>query len=399
MIIYSKKEFDMVMDYMLSEEEQIMVETAKTIAVKKMKLVRKYYDEKEEFPWEIVREISKSDLCGVYIPEKYGGFGKGIMGLVLVVEELCKIDGAIALSLAATALGTFPILLSGSEEQKNKYLPDIASGKNLAAFGLTEASAGSDATGMASTAVKDGDYYILNGTKCFITNGGDAQVYTIFAKTNPSRGPRGISCFILEKGTPGFHFGKKEKKMGIRASSTRELIFDNCRVHKDQLLGKDGYGLMIVQATLDNSRPGVAAQALGIASGALDEAVEYSRSRIQFGQPISSFQSIQHMLAEMATEIEAARALLYATARMIDSGTSKRTSKESAMAKLFCSEVAMKVTTNAVQIFGGYGYTREYPVEKMMRDAKITTLYEGTSQIQKNEIALNLIKEFAARFK
>jgi alkylation response protein AidB-like acyl-CoA dehydrogenase len=389
----------MVMDYMLSEEEQIMVETAKAIAVKKMKLVRKYYDEKEEFPWEIVREISKSDLCGIYIPEKYGGFGKGIMGLVLVVEELCKIDGAIALSLAATALGTFPIILSGSEEQKNKYLPNIASGKNLAAFGLTEASAGSDATGMTSTAVKDGDYYILNGTKCFITNGGDAQVYTVFAKTNPSRGPRGISCFILEKGTPGFYFGKEEKKMGIRASSTRELIFDNCRIHKDQLLGKDGHGLMIVQATLDNSRPGVAAQALGIASGALDEAVEYSRSRVQFGQPISSFQSIQHMLAEMATEIEAARALLYATARMIDSGTSKRTSKESAMAKLFCSEVAMKVTTNAVQIFGGYGYTREYPVEKMMRDAKITTLYEGTSQIQKNEIALNLIKEFAARFK
>jgi len=389
----------MVMDYMLSEEEQIMIETAKTIAVKKMKSVRAYYDEKEEFPWEVVKEISKSDLCGMYIPEKYGGFGKGIMGLVLVVEELCKIDGAIALSLAATALGTIPILLFGNEEQKNKFLPNIASGKNLVAFGLTEASAGSDATGMTTTAAKDGNYYILNGTKCFVTNGGDAQIYTIFAKTNLSRGPRGISCFILEKDTPGFYFGRKEKKMGIRASSTRELIFNNCRIHKDQLLGKDGHGLMIVQTTLDNSRPGVAAQALGIATGALNEAVEYSRNRIQFGQPISSFQSIQHMLAEMATEIEAARALLYATARMIDSGTSKRISKESAMAKLFCSEVAMKVTTNAVQIFGGYGYTREYPVEKMMRDAKITTLYEGTSQIQKNEIALNLIKEFATKFK
>jgi len=389
----------MVMDYMLSEEEQIMIETAKTIAVKKMKSVRAYYDEKEEFPWEVVKEISKSDLCGMYIPEKYGGFGKGIMGLVLVVEELCKIDGAIALSLAATALGTIPILLFGNEEQKNKFLPNIASGKNLVAFGLTEASAGSDATGMTTTAVKDGNYYILNGTKCFVTNGGDAQIYTIFAKTNLSRGPRGISCFILEKDTPGFYFGRKEKKMGIRASSTRELIFNNCRIHKDQLLGKDGHGLMIVQTTLDNSRPGVAAQALGIATGALNEAVEYSRNRIQFGRPISSFQSIQHMLAEMATEIEAARALLYATARMIDSGISKRISKESAMAKLFCSEVAMKVTTNAVQIFGGYGYTREYPVEKMMRDAKITTLYEGTSQIQKNEIALNLIKEFATKFK
>ncbi|MDR0956507.1 MAG: acyl-CoA dehydrogenase family protein [Endomicrobium sp.] len=389
----------MAMDYMLSEEERIMIETARTIAVEKIKPVREQYDEKEEFPWDIVKEFAQADLCGVYIPEEYGGFGKGIMGLVLVVEELCKIDGAIALSLAATALGTLPILVAGSEEQKKKYLPDIASGKKLAAFGLTEANAGSDATGMTTTAVKEGDYYVLNGTKCFITNGGDAETYTIFAKTNPQRGARGISCFIVEKGISGFEFGKKEKKMGIRASSTRELIFNNCKIGKDQLLGKEGHGLMIAQTTLDNSRPGVAAQALGIAAGALEEAVDYARKRVQFGQPIASFQGIQHMLAEMATEVEAARALLYASARMIDSGTVKRTSKESAMAKLFCSEVAMKVTTNAVQIFGGYGYSREYPVEKMMRDAKITTLYEGTSQIQKNEIALNLIKESAAKSK
>jgi alkylation response protein AidB-like acyl-CoA dehydrogenase len=387
----------MVMDYMLSQEEQMMVETARTVAIEKMKHVRQYYDEKEEFPWEIVKEFAQADLCGVYIPQDYGGFGKGIMGLVLVVEELCKVDGAIALSLAATALGTLPILIAGSQDQKKKYLPDIASGKKLAAFGLTEASAGSDATSMATTATKDGDYYILNGTKCFITNGGDAQIYTIFAKTNPQRGARGISCFIVEKGTPGFEFGKKEKKMGIRASSTRELIFNNCKIYKDQLLGKEGHGLMIAQTTLDNSRPGVASQALGIAAGALEEAVDYARKRVQFGQTIASFQGIQHMLADMATEVEAARALLYACARMIDSGKSKRASKESAMAKLFCSEVAMKVTTNAVQIFGGYGYSREYPVEKMMRDAKITTLYEGTSQIQKNEIALNLIKESAAK--
>ncbi|MDR1244425.1 MAG: acyl-CoA dehydrogenase family protein [Endomicrobium sp.] len=389
----------MVMDYMLSEEEKMMVETARTIAIEKMKPVREHYDEKEELPWEIVKEFAQADLCGVYIPEEYGGFGKGIMGLVLVVEELCKVDSAIALSLAATALGTLPILIAGNEDQKKKYLPDIASGKKLAAFGLTEANAGSDATGMTTTAVKDGDYYVLNGTKCFITNGGDAETYTIFAKTNSARGARGISCFIVEKGIPGFEFGKKEKKMGIKASSTRELIFNNCRVHKDQLLGKEGHGLMIVQATLDNSRPGVAAQALGIAAGALDEAVDYARKRVQFGQPIASFQGIQHMLADMATEVEAARALLYASARMIDAGIEKRTSKESAMAKLFCSEVAMKVTTNAVQILGGYGYSREYPVEKMMRDAKITTLYEGTSQIQKNEIALNLIKESAAKAK
>ncbi|GHT76648.1 acyl-CoA dehydrogenase [Endomicrobiia bacterium] len=387
----------MVMDYMLSEEEQMMIETARTIAVEKMKHVREDYDEKEEFPWEIVKEFAQADLCGVYIPEEYGGFGKGIMGLVLVVEELCKVDGAIALSLAATALGALPIIIAGNEEQKKKYLPDIASGKKLAAFGLTEANAGSDATGMSTVAVKDGDYYVLNGTKCFITNDGDAQTYTIFAKTNPARGARGISCFIVEKGTPCFEFGKKEKKMGIRASSTRELIFNNCKIHKDQLLGKEGHGLMIAQATLDNSRPGVAAQALGIATGALEEAVDYARKRVQFGQTIASFQGIQHMLADMATEIEAARALLYASTRMIDSAKGKRTSKESAMAKLFCSEVAVKVTTNAVQIFGGYGYSREYPVEKMMRDAKITTLYEGTSQIQKNEIALNLIKESATK--
>jgi alkylation response protein AidB-like acyl-CoA dehydrogenase len=387
------------MDYMLSEEEKMMIETARTIALEKIKPVRERYDEKEEFPWEIVKEFAQADLCGVYIPEEYGGFGKGIMGLVLVVEELCKVDGAIALSLAATALGALPILIAGNDDHKKKYLPDIASGKKLAAFGLTEANAGSDATGMTTTAAKDGDYYALNGTKCFITNGGDAETYTIFAKTNPARGARGISCFIVEKGTPGFEFGKKEKKMGIRASSTRELIFNNCRVRKDQLLGKEGHGLMIAQATLDNSRPGVAAQALGIAAGALDEAVDYARKRVQFGQPIASFQGVQHMLADMATEVEAARALLYASARMIDAGAEKRTSKESAMAKLFCSEVAMKVTTNAVQILGGYGYSREYPVEKMMRDAKITTLYEGTSQIQKNEIALNLIKESAANAK
>jgi len=386
----------MVMDYMLSEEEKMIVETARVIAIEKVKPLREYYDEKEEFPWDIVKEFAKADLFATYIPKEYGGFGNGIMGLVLVVEELCKVDGAISLSLAATALGVFPILIAGNEEQKKKYLPDIASGKKIAAFGLTEAGAGSDVTGMTTTATKDGDYYILNGTKCFITNGGDAETYTIFAKTNPSRGARGISCFILEKGDIGFSFGKKEKKMGIRASSTRELVFNNCKIHKCRLLGREGQGLMIAQTTLDNSRPGVAAQALGIATGALNEAVDYARKRVQFGQPIASFQAIQHMLAEMATEIEAARALLYASARMIDSGKVKRTSKESAMAKLFCSEVAMKVTVNAVQIFGGYGYTREYPVEKMMRDAKITTLYEGTSQIQKNEIALNLIKEYVA---
>ena len=391
-----------MMNYFLSEEEQMIVDTARQIAQEKMKPVREKYDEEGTFPWDIVKELADAGLCGCYIPEKYGGFGDGnIMNLVLATEELCKVDGGVALCLAATALGTLPILVGGNEEQKQKYLPKIASG-TVAAFGLTEPSAGSDATGMKTVATKDanGDY-ILNGTKCFITNAGDAEVYTVFAKTNPSRGARGISCFILEKGMEGFSFGKKENKMGIRASSTRELIFDNCKVPKENLLGKEGHGLMIAQATLDASRPGVAAQALGIAAGALEEAVAYSRTRVQFGQPISSFQGIQHMLADMATKVEAARALLYSVARMIDDNNKKdpkdrvRTSKESAMAKLFASETAMQVTTDAVQIFGGYGYCKEYPVEKMMRDTKITTLYEGTSQIQKNEIALNLIKEQA----
>lgn len=391
-----------MMNYFLSEEEQMIVDTARQIAQEKMKPVREKYDEEGTFPWDIVKELADAGLCGAYIPEKYGGFGDGnIMNLVLATEELCKVDGGVALCLAATALGTLPILVGGNEEQKQKYLPRIAAG-TVAAFGLTEPSAGSDATGMKTVATKDanGDY-ILNGTKCFITNAGDAEVYTVFAKTNPSRGARGISAFILEKGMEGFTFGKKENKMGIRASSTRELIFNNCKVPKENLLGKEGHGLMIAQATLDASRPGVAAQALGIAAGALEEAIAYSRTRVQFGQPISSFQAIQHMLAEMATKVEAARALLYSVARMIDDNNKKdpkdrvRTSKESAMAKLFASETAMQVTTDAVQIFGGYGYCKEYPVEKMMRDAKITTLYEGTSQIQKNEIALNLIKEHA----
>jgi alkylation response protein AidB-like acyl-CoA dehydrogenase len=390
------------MQYFLSEEEQMLVDVAREIAEKKIKPVREKYDEEGIFPWDIIKELAQADLCGVYIPEQYGGVGHGIMGLALVTEELCKVDGSIALSLAATALGALPILVGGNEAQKSKYLPDIASGKKLAAFGLTEPSAGSDATAMKTTAVKDGDFYILNGTKCFITNAGEAETYTVFAKTNPSRGARGISCFILEKGMEGFTFGKKENKMGIRSSVTRELIFNNCRVHKDNLLGKEGHGLLIAQATLDGSRPGVAAQALGIAAGSLDEAVKYARTRVQFGQPIASFQGIQHMLADMATKVEAARCLIYQVARMIDDNNKKpenekvRTSKESAMAKLFASETAMQVTTDAVQIFGGYGYCKEYPVEKMMRDAKITTLYEGTSQIQKNEIALNLIKESAA---
>ena len=311
--------------------------------------------------------------------------------MCLAVEELSKVDGGISLAIAATALGTFPLLLFGSEEQKKKYLPDIAAGKKLAAFGLTEANAGSDALGMKTTAVLQGDQYVLNGTKQWITNGENAEIYTVMAKTNPAKGARGISAFIVEKGTPGFSFGKHEDKMGIRASSTTELVFQECKIPKGNLLSREGMGAVITITTLNYSRPGVGAQALGIAAGALEDAVKYSRERIQFGVPISSFQAIQHMLADMATQIEAGRALLYATAKTIDAGE-KKFSKESAMTKLFCSDVAMKVTVDAIQVMGGYGYMRDYPMEKRMRDAKITQIYEGTNQIQRNEIALSLIK-------
>ncbi|OQA92696.1 MAG: Acyl-CoA dehydrogenase [Elusimicrobia bacterium ADurb.Bin231] len=384
------------MEYFFTDEQKMIVELAKKIAQEKIKPVRQQYDESGEFPWEIVKELAQADLMGLYIPQQYGGFGGGVVELCLAVEELCKVDGGISLSLAATALGTFPILLFGTDEQKNKYLTRITKGECLAAFGLTEPEAGSDAGATKTTAVKDGDHYVLNGTKCFITNGGVAEIYTVIAMTDKAKGSRGASAFIVEKGTPGFTFGKKEDKMGIRASATCELIFQDCRIPKENLLGREGAGFIVAMKTLDQSRPGVAAQALGIAAGALDEAVEYSKTRKQFGHPISGFQAIQHMLADMATQVEAARALIYLTARAIDN-KEKDISGISAMCKLFASDTAMKVTTDAVQIFGGYGYMKEYPVEKMMRDAKITQIYEGTNQIQRNVIALDLIKKSAKK--
>jgi len=383
------------MDYGLTEAQVMIRDLCRQVAQEKIKPIREHYDEANEFPHEIVKVFADADLCGVYIGEEYGGMGGGIMELAVAVEELSKVCSGIALALAATALGTFPIILFGTDEQKKKYLPRIASGKSLAAFGLTEANAGSDASGITTTAVLDGDHYVLNGTKQWITNGGEAEIYTVVAMTNKAKGARGASAFIVEKGTPGFTFGKKENKMGIRASATRELVFQDCRIPKVNLLGKEGMGFIVAMKTLDSSRPGVAAQALGIAAGALDEAVTYSRQRRQFGKPIGSFQGVQFMLADMATQVEASRALIYAAARYIDSGA-KDISKVSAMCKLFASDTAMKVTTDAVQILGGYGYMKEYPVEKMMRDAKITQIYEGTNQIQREVIALNMIKESAA---
>ncbi|MBN2188439.1 MAG: acyl-CoA dehydrogenase family protein [Chitinispirillaceae bacterium] len=382
------------MNWFLTDEQKMIIETAREIAQKKILPVREKYDHEGIFPWDVVKAMAEADLCGLYIPAEYGGFGGGVFELCLAVEELSKACGGISLAMAATALAAFPILLFGTDEQKKRYLPDIASGKKLAAFGLTEANAGSDALGMKTTAKLDGDSYVLNGTKQWITNGENAEIYTIIAVTNPAKGARGLSAFIVEKGTPGFSFGKHEDKMGIRASSTTELVFQDCKVPKANLLVREGMGAIVAITTLNTSRPGVGAQALGIAAGALEDAVKYSRQRIQFGEPISSFQAVQHLLADMATQIEAARALCYATAKTIDAGE-KHFAKESAMTKLFCSDVAMKVTVDAVQVMGGYGYMREYPMEKRMRDAKITQIYEGTNQIQRNEIALQLIKAAA----
>jgi butyryl-CoA dehydrogenase len=369
-------------------------ELARKIAEEKMRPVAAKYDQTEDFPWDVIKIIAESDLFGLFIPEEYGGMGVGVLNLCLATEELSRACGGIAVCYAATALGTFPIVLFGNDEQKKKYLPDIARGKKVAAFGITEPEAGSDASGIKTTARKEGNYYVLNGLKHFITNGGDAEVYTVIAMTDKTKGARGASAFIIEKDTPGFTFGKKEEKLGIRASSTRELVFTDCKIPKENLLSKEGMGFIVTMRTFDMSRPGVAAQALGIAQGALDVSVKYAKERVQFGKPISSFQGIQWMLADMATQIEAARALVYACAREIDAG-SKDVAKDSAMAKLYASDVAMKVSTDAVQILGGYGYMKDYPAEKYMRDAKITQIYEGTNQIQRNIIALQLIKEMA----
>jgi len=386
------------LNYFLTPEQQMIQELARKIALEKVIPVRQELDEKEEFPWEIMKVCADAGLFGVAIPEEYGGFGGGVLENCVAVEELSRVCLGVSVSYAACGLGANPILLYGNAEQKKKYLPDIAKGKRLVAFGLTEADAGSDASAIRTTATRKGDGYILNGTKQWITNGGEAEIYSVIAMTDRSKGPRGASALIVEKGTPGFEFGKKEKKMGIRASATRELVFQDCYVPKENLIGKEGMGFIITMRTFDKTRPGVGAQGVGLAQGALDEAVRYAREREQFGKKIIAFQAVQHMLADMATQVEAARALIYSVARYIDQDENPREiSKVSGMAKVFASDVAMKVTTDAVQIFGGYGYMREYPVEKMMRDAKILQIYEGTNQIQRNIIGQELSKEYAGR--
>ncbi len=381
-------------NYFLTEEQQMIKELARQIAREKIIPVRAELDEKEEFPWSIMKDLAQADLFGLFVPEEYGGLGGGCMDICVALEELSYGCIAVTTTYAASALGSYPILLYGTEEQKRRYLPPIAKGEKFAAFGLTEVSAGSDAGAIKTTAEEDGDYWVLNGSKQWITTGGEAEIYTIIALTDKHKGPRGTSAFIVEKGDPGFTFGKKEKKMGLRASTTRELFFTDCRIPKDRLLGRRGQGFIIAMKTLDLARPGIGAMGVGLSQAALDEAVNHARTRVQFGQPIISFQAIQHMLADMATEIEASRALVYSIARTIDAGE-KDLQKLSAMAKLFPTDVAMKVTTNAVQVLGGFGYMKDYPVEKMMRDAKVLQIYEGTNQILRNIIGQSLKKEYS----
>ena len=379
------------MDFMLTEQQQMMKKLFAEFAEKEVKPLAAEIDEEERFPRETVEKMKACKMLGIPYSREYGGAGADYLCYILAVEELSKKCGTTGVVLSAhTSLGTWPIVQFGTPEQKEKYLPDLCTGKKLAAFGLTEPNAGTDAAGQQTTAVKDGDDYILNGTKIFITNAGEADVYIIFAMTDKTKGTHGISAFIVEKGMPGFTVGQHEKKLGIRGSATSELIFNNVRLSKDHLLGQEGKGFKIAMMTLDGGRIGIAAQALGIAQGAIDEVVPYVKSRKQFGRPISKFQNTQFQLADMQTKVDAARWLVYDAAMKKEKGMPY--SVEAAKAKLFASEVAMEVTTKAIQMMGGYGYTRDYPVERMFRDAKITEIYEGTSEVQRMVISGAMLK-------
>ncbi|MEW6230728.1 MAG: acyl-CoA dehydrogenase [Chloroflexota bacterium] len=350
-------------------------------------------DDKGEYPWDMKELLARQDLLALPFPEKYGGTGSDLFTFCLVVEEIAKVCASSSLIVLVQALGSFPILIAGTETQKQRYFPKLASGDWLAAFALTEPGAGSDAAAMKTRAVLEGDHYVLNGSKCFITNAGIAQVYSVFAMTDPHKGVKGISAFIVDADSPGFRLGKIEHKMGIRGSQTGELVFDNCIVPVGNLLGNEGDGFKIAMMTLDKSRPGVGAQAVGIAQGALDYAARYAKERVQFGAPIANLQAIQFMLADMAMQVEAARCLVYEAAARVDAGE-KGITMSSAMAKCFAGDVAMRVTTDALQVLGGYGYMKEYPLERMMRDAKITQIYEGTNQIQRLVIARALLASY-----
>ncbi|MCB2186385.1 MAG: acyl-CoA dehydrogenase family protein [Deltaproteobacteria bacterium] len=381
------------MNYFLTEEQEMIRDLCRQIAEERIKPVRAELDENEEFPHALMKALAQADLFGIIIPEEFGGLGGGCLENCVAVEELSRACVGVSTTFAASFLGAYPILLFGNQAQKEKYLTKIATGESLAAFALTESASGSDAGSIRTEARKEGDEYVLNGSKQWITNGGEAGIYSVIAITDRSKGARGATAFVVEESDPGFTVGKKEKKLGIRASATAELIFNNCRIPADRVLGKEGMGFVVAMRTFDKSRPGVGAQAVGLAQGALDEAAAFARVRRQFDKPIINFQAVAHMLADMATKVEASRALVYSVARYIDSGA-KDISKAGAMAKLFPTDVAMEVTTNAVQVLGGHGYMRDYPVEKMMRDAKILQIYEGTNQIQRNVIGQELNKEY-----
>ena len=379
------------MNFTLTKEQELVRQMVRDFAVNEVKPIAAEIDVTERFPMENVKKMGELGMMGIPFPTEFGGAGGDVLSYILAVEELSKVCATTGVILSAhTSLCASLINENGTPAQKEKYLRDLCTGNKIGAFGLTEPGAGTDAAGQQTTAVLDGDNYILNGSKIFITNGGVADTFIIFAMTDKSKGPKGISAFIVEKGFQGFSIGKKEDKLGIRASSTTELIFENCIVPKENLIGREGKGFGIAMKTLDGGRIGIAAQALGIAEGALEEAIKYMKERKQFGRPISAFQGLQWMVAEMSTKIEAARFLVYKAAWLKEN--KQPYSVDAARAKLYAAEVAMDVTTKAVQLFGGYGYTKEYPIERMMRDAKITEIYEGTSEVQKMVISGSLLK-------
>lgn len=381
------------MNFELTEEQNLIRDMVREFAETEVAPTAKIRDEEERFDRPLMfGRLGELGLTGIVFPEEYGGAGADYISYAIAVEELSRVCASTGVTLSAhLSLGANPIYLFGSEEQKQQFLVPLAKGEKMGAFGLTEPSAGSDAGGTKTTAVREGDSWILNGTKIFITNGGEAETYVVFARTDKeAKKHHGISAFIVEKNTPGFSFGKKEQKLGIRSSPTLELVFDNCRIPAGNLLGEEGEGFKIAMKTLDGGRIGIASQALGIAQGALDAAVNYAKERKQFDSPIGKFQGVQFQLADMATQTEAARLLVYNAAYKASNGLSY--SQASAMAKLMASETAMKVATQAVQILGGYGYTRDFPVERMMRDAKITEIYEGTSEIQRLVIGAALMR-------
>ncbi|MBR0156725.1 MAG: acyl-CoA dehydrogenase [Clostridia bacterium] len=379
------------MDFKFSAQQELMQQLMRSFAETEVKPLAAEIDETEQYPRGTVEKMAKNGMLGINIPAEYGGAGADSISYVIAIEELAKVCATTAIIMSAhTSLCCGPILAFGTEEQKQKYLVPLAKGEKIGAFGLTEPNAGTDSAAQQTTAVLEGDHFVLNGSKCFITNGGQADVYIIFAMTDKAKGNRGISAFIVEKDFPGFSIGKIEHKMGIRASSTTELIFEDCIVPKENLLGEMNKGFKIAMHTLDGGRVGVAAQAIGIAEGAFNETIKYMKERAQFGKPLAQFQGLQWMVADMKCDIEAARLLLYRAAMAKDSG--KPFSLDAAMAKLRCAETAMSVTTKCVQLHGGYGYSREYPLERMMRDAKITEIYEGTSQVQKMVISGQIFK-------